>query len=64
MADGDPVFWSPGEIKLKLLHVQSGQALGVSSSCSCRCLLYLLLQSSGKRLPEWGFQQYEVSSTQ
>ena len=31
MADGDPVFWSPGEIKLKIVHVHSGQALGVST---------------------------------
>lgn len=44
---GDLIFWSPGQpLKLKLIHEQSKQALG----------------STGKRLPEWGAQQYEVAT--
>jgi dolichyl-phosphate-mannose-protein mannosyltransferase len=42
--DGSPVFHEKGKLKLKLVHEHSKQAL----ACT------------GKRLPEWAFQQYEV----
>ncbi|XP_064395458.1 protein O-mannosyl-transferase 1-like isoform X2 [Halichondria panicea] len=44
LKDGDPVYWEPGRLRLKLHHTFSKQAL----ACT------------GKRLPEWAFQQYEV----
>lgn len=44
LSDDSPIFWTPGKLKLKLIHDHSGQAM----SCS------------GNRLPEWGFEQYEV----
>ncbi|CAI8024779.1 Protein O-mannosyltransferase 1, partial [Geodia barretti] len=42
--DGSPVFHEKGKLKLKLIHEHSKQTL----ACT------------GKRLPEWAFQQYEV----
>lgn len=44
LQDGEPVYWEPGQLKLRLIHEHSKQAMA----------------STGKRLPEWAFQQYEV----
>jgi dolichyl-phosphate-mannose--protein O-mannosyl transferase len=39
-----PIYWLPGKTQITLKHEHSGQ----------------LLTTSGKRLPEWGFKQFEA----
>lgn len=64
LTDNIPIFWNPGKLKLKLIHTQSTQAMAVSYviyTYMCFILFLVSLQCAGSRLPEWGFQQYEVS---
>jgi dolichyl-phosphate-mannose-protein mannosyltransferase len=46
VSENIPIFWAPKKTKFRLIHINSGQAIGCT----------------GKRLPEWGFQQYEVAT--